>query len=304
MLKIYSRINLSDNYDELVKKCYLEILGREPDELGFNHYLNQLNAGTISPIQLPGMLKDSIEYKILTQNKSATIVTDNNIQTNNTCLGLIEINEMNNDTSWEDQPTTPDERAIILYLGNILHPNYLLQQKLNLLQIGVGNSEMAQQLSKRVAHFDGITIAGKEVIHSEIISKSNDMINYDVHIVNKYDIPSMKIKLNNNRKFDVITDNNLKSYACCQKHFLKYFEFIVSLLSKNGSIITASGGMGWPSIPAGKVDLTNPKRRGGVTSQNKNNILTLEELKQLSKKYNLSIECYKNKFDTIYVLTF
>ena len=55
--------NKDNNYDELVKKCYLEILGREPDELGFNHYLNQLNAGTISPIQLPGMLKDSIEYK-------------------------------------------------------------------------------------------------------------------------------------------------------------------------------------------------------------------------------------------------
>ena len=268
--------------------------------------MNQLNTGTISAAQLPDILKDSIEYNMLTKNPSATIVDGNNMQTNNTCLGLIQINEMNNDASWEDQPTTPDERAIILHLSNILYPNYSLQQKpkLNLLQIGVGNSEMAQILSKRVAHFDGITIAGKEVIHSEIISKSNNIINYDVHIVNKYDISSMKIKLNNKRKYDVITDNNLKSYACCQKHFLKYFELLVSLLSRNGSIITASGGMSWPSVPAGKVDLTNPKRRGGITSQNKNNILTLEEMQQLSKKYGLSIKSYKNKFDTIYVLTF
>ena len=38
----------------------------------------------------------------------------NNIPTNNVCLGLISINEMNNDTSWEKLPTTSDEKAIIL----------------------------------------------------------------------------------------------------------------------------------------------------------------------------------------------
>jgi len=52
-----------NSYDQLVRKCYLEILGREPDESGFNHYVNQLNTGTISAAQLPDKLKDSIEYK-------------------------------------------------------------------------------------------------------------------------------------------------------------------------------------------------------------------------------------------------
>ena len=48
-----------NSYDQLVRKCYLEILGREPDESGFNHYVNQLNTGTISAAQLPDILKDS-----------------------------------------------------------------------------------------------------------------------------------------------------------------------------------------------------------------------------------------------------
>ena len=245
---------------------------------------------------------------MLIKNILTNSMPANNIPTNNVCLGLISINEMNNDTSWEKQPTSSGEKAIILYLNDILSQNYSLQQepkqKLNLLQIGIGNSEMAQILSRYVAHFDGITIAGKEVIHSEIISKSNNIMNYDVHIVNKYDIPSMKIKLNNNRKYDIISDNNLKSYACCQKHFLEYFELLVSLLSNNGFIITESQGMNWPSVPAGKVDINNPTARGGISSQNKNNILTIEEMKQLTKKYSLSIKSYQNKFDTIYVLTF
>jgi hypothetical protein len=306
ILNICPRINLSDNYEQLVRKCYLEILRREPDESGFNHYVSQLNNGDVSPAQLPEIFKNSIEYKTLIKNKSVTSICANNESTNNECLGLISINDMNNDTSWEEQPTTPDECAIILYLNDILSPNYSLQQepKLNLLQIGIGNSEMAQTLSKHVAHFDGITIAGKEIIHSEMISKSNNLENYDVHIVNKYDISSMKIKLNTDQKYDIITDNNLKSYACCQKHFLKYFELLVSLLSINGCILTASGGMNWPSIPASKVDLNNPEHRGGTTSKNKNNILTFEEMTQLTNKYGLSIESHKNKFDTIHVLTF
>ena len=245
---------------------------------------------------------------MLIKNIPTNSMSTNNTPTDNTCLGLISINEMNNDTSWEKQPTSSGEKAIILYLNDILSQNYSLQQepkqKLNLLQIGIGNSEMAQILSRYVAHFDGITIAGKEVTHSEIISKSNDIMHYDVHIVNKYDIPSMKIKLNNNRKYDIISDNNLKSYACCQKHFLEYFELLVSLLSNNGFIITASQGMSWPSVPAGKVDINNPTRRGHISSDNKNNILTIEEMKHLAENYSLSIKCHQNKFGTIYLLTF
>ena len=237
----------------------------------------------------------------------------NNIP-NNMCSGLISINEMNNDTSWESSSTTSDEKAIILYLKNILSQNYSFQEpnqelklKLNFLHIGVGNSEMAQILSRYLTHIDGITIAGKEVIHSEKVSKANNITNYNVHIVNKYDIPSMKIKLKNNRKnnkkYDIISDNNLKSYACCQKHFLEYFDLLVSLLNNNGFIITASKGMKWSSIPAGKVDINNPTRRGHITSPNQNNILTIDEMTQLAEKYNLSIKEYRNRFDTIYILS-
>tara|TARA_B110000467_G_C18265965_1_gene449289 strand:- start:254 stop:1111 length:858 start_codon:yes stop_codon:yes gene_type:complete len=46
-----------------VRTCYLEILQREPDELGLNHYVKQLNIGNISSLQLSEIFKDSIEYK-------------------------------------------------------------------------------------------------------------------------------------------------------------------------------------------------------------------------------------------------
>ena len=52
-----------NNYEKLIKKCYLEILRREPDEFGFNHYMDQLNNGDVSAAQLPEIFKDSIEYK-------------------------------------------------------------------------------------------------------------------------------------------------------------------------------------------------------------------------------------------------
>ena len=48
--------------------------------------------------------------------------------------------------------------------------------------------------------------------------------------------------------------------------------------------------MNWPSISAGKVDINNPTRRGHITSLNQNNILTIDKMKQLVEKYNLSIK--------------
>ena len=64
------------------------------------------------------------------------------------------------------------------HLDKFQEPNQEIKLKLNFLHIGVGNSEMAQKLSRYLTHIDGITIAGKEVIHSEKVSKANNITNY------------------------------------------------------------------------------------------------------------------------------
>ena len=51
-------------FESIIKNCYLKILNREPDEYGFNHYLNLLLNGKIKIEELEGIFKDSQEYKL------------------------------------------------------------------------------------------------------------------------------------------------------------------------------------------------------------------------------------------------
>ena len=46
-------------------------------------------------------------------------------------------------------------------------------------------------------------------------------------------------------KFDIIIDNNLKSYSCCQKSFEYMFENFVNVLDKDGIFISNKNGMNW-----------------------------------------------------------
>jgi hypothetical protein len=68
--QLISNIKRSDEYkllaknSEIVRKCYLEILYREPDPSGFNAFLDHLKNGDIDEEQLISKLKKSDEYKI------------------------------------------------------------------------------------------------------------------------------------------------------------------------------------------------------------------------------------------------
>ena len=48
-----------------------------------------------------------------------------------------------------------------------------------------------------------------------------------------------------NKKFDLIIDTNLKSYACCQKSFDYFMKNLISILKIDGLIITSINGMNW-----------------------------------------------------------
>ena len=52
------------NYEEIVRKCYRDLLNREPDQDGFNHYVGLLKKDEIDNTQLINIFKNSPEYKL------------------------------------------------------------------------------------------------------------------------------------------------------------------------------------------------------------------------------------------------
>ena len=58
-------IILSENIiKEIVRKCYLKYLNREPDYAGLEHFVNLMKAKQIDEEELINKLKNSTEYKL------------------------------------------------------------------------------------------------------------------------------------------------------------------------------------------------------------------------------------------------
>jgi ubiquinone/menaquinone biosynthesis C-methylase UbiE len=55
---------IDKNYKKIVCDAYNNILNREPDKEGFEHYLTQLMTGSITPKELESIFKNSFEYKL------------------------------------------------------------------------------------------------------------------------------------------------------------------------------------------------------------------------------------------------
>ena len=191
---------------------------------------------------------------------------------------------------WENRNTTSDEKDII---------DFLINSKLNsksILHIGIGNSFFAKQLHNNNYIF-GITISQKEIEKAE----SLNLFNYKVLLCDKYSKDFM-LKLNN-KKFDIIVDANLKSYSCCNESFNFFMDNLLTKLNKNGILITSKNGMSWfkslkPKFSFNFENFFHFKLK--EVDGNKENILTQNELKNLSKKYNLEFSfdnklCYLKK---------
>lgn len=184
---------------------------------------------------------------------------------------------------WEDKTITSDENKIL---------NFLKKKKLvnkNILHIGIGNSELAKKLSNN-NHIDGITISSQEI---KLAKKLNFKF-YKVFLIDKHNsVINKKLK----KKYDFIIDNNLKSYSCCKKNFNFYFLCLSKLLKKNGMIITSRKGMSWykklgvkKSFKIKKLFFNKIKELEG----SKENILTIEECKNLSSIHFLKIRISNN----------
>jgi hypothetical protein len=130
--------------------------------------------------------------------------------------------------SWVHQ-TSPDQKRIESFLNQ-----FGLQGK-GLLHVGVGSSSIARKFFSRLEYLDGITLVDEEKKYAE----SLNLFNYHVYIINKYSETLLSLK----KRYDIIIDNNLSSYACCLSHFKKMVENYIELLHPGGFIVTDREGL-------------------------------------------------------------
>jgi len=131
----------------------------------------------------------------------------------------------NCDQGWLGREPTLDEQDVVAWLQS---------QKLyeRILHIGVGTSLLHAGLGSRVRQ--GVTRDGGEAT----VARSAGL---DVVVCNKYAVPSYRDKILG--PFDCIVDVNIRSYACCDAHFMEYMRFLLSLLSPQGVLVTSNRGL-------------------------------------------------------------
>ena len=187
----------------------------------------------------------------------------------------------NNYSYWEDRNSTTDEKEIISYLKNNLN----LVNK-NILHIGIGNSLFAQMILKNNFIY-GISVSSNEIIKG----KNLNLDNYKVFLCDKFSTNFSNLFIN--KKFDVIVDNNIKSYSCCKISYYYFIENLFKMLNHNGILITSRKGMNWyknivPKLSFSLKRLFHYKLK--EINGNSENIMTIDEAKFISNKYSLKLK--------------
>jgi len=134
------------------------------------------------------------------------------------------------DGSWLTIATTPDQQRI---------EDYLTLQQITvkqILHIGTGNSSFAKKFHA-TNFIDSITIVDDELDYAIALN----LPNYRCFKLNKYSNDLLRLPV----KYDIISDNNLSSFACCQQHFEEMMRNYFALLKPNGYIITDKKGMAY-----------------------------------------------------------
>ena len=124
-----------------------------------------------------------------------------------------------------------DQKGINTYIHS--NPNDYIGK--TCLHVGTGDSSIATNYHKIFKHIDGLAIDPNEVKLANGLFISN----YTCYLINKYKIEEISVLA----EYDVIIDNNIKHYACCDDHYMNYFNWILdSVASRNGEIITHTAG--------------------------------------------------------------
>ncbi|MGH8079844.1 MAG: methyltransferase domain-containing protein [Lysobacter sp.] len=109
----------------------------------------------------------------------------------------------------------------------------------DVLHIGTGNSSVARLLAGTARRIASVTVARNEWEHGRTLGLQD----YSVHLLNKHSLAFAEQFAP--ASFDCILDNNLASFACCQRHLERYFEALVRLLKPDGFVLTHWLGMQW-----------------------------------------------------------
>jgi hypothetical protein len=128
---------------------------------------------------------------------------------------------------WLDREPTEDEQDILAYLKRRRAPKRILH-------IGVGTSLLFRE-------FGGVVVQGltKDGMEAQRAAE----LGYEAILCNKYDVPSYAGKIRG--PFDVIVDVNIRSYACCESHFLEYMRFLEGSVAENGVLLTGQRGLAY-----------------------------------------------------------
>ena len=183
---------------------------------------------------------------------------------------------------WENKKITTDEIKIINYLK---YKKKLLLYKKTLLHVGIGNGFLIQSLKPFVKNIFGISISLNEI---ELCQKIKNINKFNFYLCDKFS----KDLLNHfsKNKFDIIIDNNLKSYSCCDFAFDKMIKNYNHLLMPNGKIIASMNGLKWTKLLKKKISFNFKNfihyKFKEINGPNRN-ILKLNDCKLLAKKNNM-----------------
>lgn len=183
---------------------------------------------------------------------------------------------------WENKKITTDEIKIINYLK---YKKKLLLYKKTLLHVGTGNGFLIQSLKPFVKNIFGISISLNEI---ELCQKIKNINKFNFYLCDKFS----KDLLNHfsKTKFDIIIDNNLKSYSCCDFAFDKMIKNYNHLLMPNGKIIASMNGLKWTKLLKKKISFNFNNfihyKFKEINGPNRN-ILKLNDCKLLAKKNNM-----------------
>ena len=198
------------------------------------------------------------------------------------CIDGCELfNDEKNYSYWENKKETLCEIEILDFLNSNHSSN-----SFKILHVGIGNSYIANNLNK-YSLINGITIASKEIQ----LAKNLNIKNYDVSFKNKYEFNAFHNLAN--YKYNIIIDANIKSFACCENAFQRLMQQYCNILNIGGFIITSTRGMNWSRkvYPVIRFNFKNLfyrrlKEYAGPSS----NLLTINELEVLSKKFSFTLK--------------
>jgi hypothetical protein len=214
------------------------------------------------------------------------------------CGGPYDLSDVHSISCWESQLTTCAEEAVIRYLAG----SSARYWDKTLLHVGIGNGALFASIGAELRAFTGITISRPEL---EFFAKRfAGMKNARAILANKHD---ERVFDSIGNHFDIIVDVNLKSYACCEKHFGVTMLYFANCLSRGGMLVTAESGLefGWAGNTA--VAYTPGADTDPRTSRHR--ILGADGLAQLGIDLNLAVESVPVQFsgrcntETLWVLT-